>query len=309
MNKLNSKSIVIIIVIVLIIISMLSLMLMSGLKNNNEEVTTTTTKSTTTKTINKELKEELYGVSVEYSDTKEIEDDHKLEVVKLEEKVSIENVVALYDINLKDINNNIVKVENTSLLITIPYQNVDNYKTFKVLYLNDTNEVLETIPASYLDGKVSFRVTHLSRYAIVGEKDETKTTTTTTKKVVNNTQVTTTVPTTKATTNATTKATTTTKKTTTKKTTTKATTTKKVTTTSTSTTKKTTSKTYTYSWGSEKDAAGQSYLYIIDNNGNKVSGTVTIGYIGSDYSETINVSKDGVLLVKDIVKISNVKVR
>lgn len=305
MKKLNGKSIVIIIIIIILIISMLGLMIISGLKNNISNNTTTTTKITTTEAQGKELKENLYGISINYNKTNEIENNHKLEVIKLEEKLEIENVALLYDINLKDSSNNIVKVSNTELVITVPYENVENYSTFKVLYLSDTNEVIETIPANYINGKVIFTVNHLSRYAIVGEKEET---TTTTKRVINNnSQTTTTAPTTKA-------PVTTEKPTTTKKTTKKTTTTKKITTKATTTTKKTTTKvtttkkTYTYSWGNEMDAAGQYYLYIVDNNGNKVSGTVTVSYVGSDYSETVKVSTNGVLLIKDIVKISNVKV-
>lgn len=306
MKKLNGKSIVIIIIIIILIISMLGLMVISSLNNNSSNNTTTTTKITKTESQDKELKENIYGISINYNKTNEIENNYKLEVINLEEKLEIENVVLLYDINLKDSSNNIVKVSNTELVITVPYENIDNYSSFKVLYLSDTNEVIEIIPATFLNGKIKFTVNHLSRYAIVGEKDET--TTTTTKRVINNnSQTTTKTPTTKA-------PVTTEKPTTTKKTTKKTTTTKKITTNATTTTKKTTTKvtttkkTYTYSWGKEMDAAGQYYLYIVDNNGNKVSGTVTVSYVGSDYSENVKVSTSGVLLIKDIVKISNVKV-
>lgn len=64
---------------------------------------------------------------------------------------------------------------------------------------------------------------------------------------------------------------------------------------------------YTYTWDKEEDAIGQSYLYIVDENGNNQEGYVTINYVGSSYSETVKVTKDGILLIKDIVSISNVK--
>jgi len=65
--------------------------------------------------------------------------------------------------------------------------------------------------------------------------------------------------------------------------------------------------TFKYIWGTDIDAAGQSYLYIVDQHGNKHAGTVTVSYIGSDYSETVTVPTSGLLLVKEIVTISNVK--
>lgn len=295
----NKKIVVIslIFAIVIIIGCMLSIFINS--LNTNKTNKPTTTKNIT-KSTEKYLKDEVYGINISYSDNKEISDDSKLVVTKISDSINIENVVALYDISLKDKNNNIVNVSNTKLKVSIPFDNSLNYDEFKVLYLSDENEIKETINATYSNGKVSFYVNHLSKYAVVATKSENNTTTTTTtvkqqttkKSVSNNTTVKQQETTKKQETTKQQETTTTTKK-------------RTETTTTTTTTKKI--RTFSVIWGSEKSAAGQQYLYIVDESGTKVSGSVLVSYKGSNYSETINVSTNGVLLIKDIVTISNVK--
>lgn len=63
-----------------------------------------------------------------------------------------------------------------------------------------------------------------------------------------------------------------------------------------------------YEWVLEKESTiGQYRLYINDLNGKHIDGKINITYI-NDKSEVIEVSKDGVLYVKNIIaSVSNPK--
>lgn len=186
MKKLNAKSIVLIVIICLIAILLLSLVLISNLGKDKEKVTTTTT--TTTEKIIEELSftDEISNISLDLKNNNNLNKAMKLVVEKLENINTIKNLVAIYDIKFVDETNNIIDIKENEINISIPYDNSLNYKGFNVLYLSDTNEILETIPATYENGFVKFKTTHLSKYAIEGIKEEEPTTTvkpTTTKKV------------------------------------------------------------------------------------------------------------------------------
>ena len=179
----NKKPIIIssIIAIIIILICLIAIFLKSKSINDNN----TTTTSTTAVKKDYSLKDEASDISITFNDEKYI-NGYKLNIKKVENVTNIENVVEVYDIDLLDKDNNIVKVDNTSLIVSIPFNNTENYNDFKVLYLNDNNEVKETISAIYKNGKVEFRVSHLSRYAIIATKKEENTTTTTTTTTSNN---------------------------------------------------------------------------------------------------------------------------
>lgn len=275
----------------LVLILLIGLLVMFFMKNSKkeDEINITTTTITTTTTQKTDLVLENSGVELTIENS-ELENDSKLHVEKVDVVLKDVKALAVYDITLKDSEGNVIKVNDTNIKISIPYENKDNYTKFKVLYLNENNEILKTYNANYVNGKVVFNVNHLSRYAIVGEKEEVDTTTTskkTTKKTT--TKSTTTKTTTKATTTKTTA-----------KATTKATTTK----TTTTTTKKVT---YSYEWSKEGDQAGKYYLYVVDNSGNKVAGTVTLTSKATGSSKTFDIPASGRLFVKDNYTVSNAK--
>lgn len=238
---------------------------------------------------NNKLNDEKFGVSLYF------EEDFKLDVVEVNDNFEIENLIVVYDILVKGKEQNIVNIENTDIVINVPYKNQNNYRLFNALLLDDENNVVETYEVKYSEDLLAFNVNCLGRFAIVFN-EEGKSESTTGKSEVNKT--------TKKKSNKLK-----TKKTTTKKTTsttrTNNTAIKK--TTKTSTTTKT--KSYSYKWSSEKDTAGQQYLYIVDESGNRVSGTVDVLYKGTDYKETVSVTENGILLIKSIVSISNVNVK
>lgn len=60
---------------------------------------------------------------------------------------------------------------------------------------------------------------------------------------------------------------------------------------------------YSTEWDEEMDSAGQSYLYIVDQEGNNYEGMVYVHYVDSEFTEWIYVPEDGVLLVKELVEI------
>ena len=291
--KKDKKIIVLVVCIIIILAAMISLFIANlnhkDDKENNDTTTTTTEKISKSKTI----QDNTSNLSV-YFDNFEYDDTVKL-VVKKVDNVTIDNVVSVYDIELVDSSNNKIEVKNTNIQISIPFNNKDNYTNFKVLYLNDKNEILDTLDANYINGNVVFKTTHLSKYAIVATKEDEKTT----------------------------QEQTTTKKTTTKKVTTKQTTTKKAVdnkttqpttkapTTTTTTTKKVTTtqkvKTYTYKWSTEGDSSNRYYLYIVDENGNKVNGSLTLTSKQSGSSKVVSITTEGKLLAKSLYTISNVK--
>ena len=288
--KKDKKIIILVVCIIIILVAMISLFIAN--LNHKDDIDKTTT-TTTTEKIEKDktIKENSFNVSAIF-DNFEYDDNVKL-VVKKVDNVSIENV---YDIELVNSNNNKIDVKNVNIQISIPFDNKDNYTNFKVLYLSENNEVLDTIDANYINGNVVFKTTHLSRYAIVANKveekpqqEQTTTKKTTTKKVTTK-QTTTKKPVENTTTQPITKAPTTTTTTITQK----VTTTQKV-------------KTFTYKWSIEGDSSDRYYLYIVDDAGNKVNGSVTLTSKQSGSSKVVNITTEGKLLAKDLYTISNVK--
>jgi len=59
---------------------------------------------------------------------------------------------------------------------------------------------------------------------------------------------------------------------------------------------------YSIEWGEDMDSAGQSYLYIVDQEGEHYSGYVNVYYDGYTYGEEVYVPYDGVLLIKDLIE-------
>ena len=301
--KKDKKVLILIICIITILLALLIIFLASSNKNaiDNEETTTTTTTEKVVK--EKVLIDELTNVSIKVDDSKYF--NNELSIKKLE-NVKVENIddktlLMVYDINLLDENNNIVKVENANLLISIPYNNVNNYTEFKVLHLDENNKVLETLNANYQNGKVVFSVNHLSRYAIVGKKVDEPTTKKTSTQKPNTTQ--------KPTTQQPTTQKPTTQKPTTQPTTQKPTTQPTTKPTTKPTTQPTTQKvkTYTYQWSADGDQGGKYYLYIVDEDGNKVAGTVVLTSKATGSSKTFDIPAAGRLFVKDNYTVSNPK--
>ena len=239
-KKNNEKKILGIIVCIILLIIALIVLLVANIssKKDNTEPTFTTTSSTEKIEVSKELIDEESNVTLKLNSEEYFD---KTLIVKVVKDVKIENAVAVYDINLFDKENKVVKVENIRMTISIPYDNINNYTDFKVLYLDENNAVLEELNANYVNGKVVFEVNHLSRYAIVGTKVEEQTPAIT-KKPTTQAPATTKKPTTQA--PATTKKPTTQAPATTKKPTTQAPVTTKKPTTQAPTTTKPEVKTY-----------------------------------------------------------------
>ena len=273
--KKDKKVLILIICIITILLALLLLFFTTMNKNipNNEKTTTTTTEKVVEEKV---LIDELTNISIKVDDTKYF--DNKLSIKKVE-NVKIENLddktlLMVYDIDLLDKNNNIVKVENANLLVSVPYNNENNYTEFKVLHLDESNKILETLNADYQNGKVVFIVNHLSRYAIIGKKvEEEPTTKPITQKPITQNPVT--------------------EKTTTQKPTTQPTT-QKV-------------KNYTYQWSVDGDQGGKYYLYVVDEDGNKVNGTVVLTSKATGSSKTFDIPAAGRLFVKDNYTVSNPK--
>lgn len=112
--------------------------------------------------------------------------DFKLEIVKAnkEETTIVEKnltetykdnktardvkLLALYDINILDGNNEVIPVEDGSFKVSIAInKEMQKYDTYKVVYIED-GKIKETLDAKLIDGKIVFNTTHFSEYALIG---------------------------------------------------------------------------------------------------------------------------------------------
>lgn len=101
-----------------------------------------------------EVKKGTEKVTETYKENKEVKD------VKL---------IALYDISLTDVQQNVVPMENGKFTIAIAIpEDMQKYDTYKVVYIDEDGKIAETLNAKLVDGKVVFTTSHLSTYGVVG---------------------------------------------------------------------------------------------------------------------------------------------
>lgn len=117
-----------------------------------------------------------YKLVVEEVEVKDVEaltetiSDKITESLKDTEVLQSTKVLATYDISVKDSTDTVVKMENGNYAISIKLteDQIGDYNTFKVVYINDKGEVAEVLDATLTDGVLTFKTTHLSTYAVVG---------------------------------------------------------------------------------------------------------------------------------------------
>ena len=98
--------------------------------------------------------------------TEKITDVQSLSVQAKTDKVLVE----LYDINMYDENDNIVKMENGTYTIKVELDDLlKKYEGYQVIYIADDNTV-ELIDAKVEGNYIVFNTTHLSKYGIVGSE-------------------------------------------------------------------------------------------------------------------------------------------
>ena len=82
-------------------------------------------------------------------------------------------LLKLYDINMLDKDNNVVKMENGTYTIKIALSDLlKKYNDYEIVYISD--EKVELIPAKIEEGFIIFNTTHLSKYGVVGKEQTTK---------------------------------------------------------------------------------------------------------------------------------------
>lgn len=69
-----------------------------------------------------------------------------------------------YDISIMN-DDEVITMENGNFTIALPMK--EKYDAYKVAYIKD-NKVMEVLPATYKDGYITFKTTHLSEYAAYG---------------------------------------------------------------------------------------------------------------------------------------------
>ena len=96
--------------------------------------------------------------------------DKITESLKDTEVLQSTKVLATYDISVKDSNNTVVEMKdgNYAISIKLTDEQIGEYNTFKVVYIDDNGEVAEVLDATLTDGVLTFKTTHLSTYAVVG---------------------------------------------------------------------------------------------------------------------------------------------
>lgn len=107
-------------------------------------------------------------VSSEY--TLNVNDLSNDEIVEeLNDSLSDLNIINLYDLNVYD-GTKIVSMENGNYTIKIKIDSDSELnKDYKIVYVNDDNEIEEYFDCFYEDGYIVFETTHLSQYAIALE--------------------------------------------------------------------------------------------------------------------------------------------
>ena len=127
-----------------------------------KEMITTTQKENIT-FISKEEFDPNYYLRVD-DITEDITDVQALSVQAKTDKVLVE----LYDINMYDQNDNIVKMEDGTYTIKVELNDLlKKYEAYQVIYISDDNKV-ELIDATVEGNYIVFNTTHLSKYGIVG---------------------------------------------------------------------------------------------------------------------------------------------
>lgn len=96
------------------------------------------------------------------------------EAYKNNKEVKDVTLINLYDINMLD-GQEIVPMEDGTFTISIEVpENMRNFKTYTIIYLDEDGNIAETIEAKLVDNKIVFTTTHLSVYGIVGYNDAIK---------------------------------------------------------------------------------------------------------------------------------------
>ncbi len=123
----------------------------------------TTTKKENITFISKEEFDPNYYLRVD-DITEDITDVQALSVQAKTDKVLVE----LYDINMYDQNDNIVKMEDGTYTIKVELNDLlKKYEAYQIIYISDDNKV-ELIDATVEGNYITFNTTHLSKYGIVG---------------------------------------------------------------------------------------------------------------------------------------------
>ena len=101
------------------------------------------------------------------------DDSYELRVTELDMNEDTLNAISIegydflkaYDISMYH-NDELVHLENGLYTIKLPVNEI--YKAYKVGYIDDEDNVVETFDATYEDGYVTFVTTHLSKYVVYG---------------------------------------------------------------------------------------------------------------------------------------------
>ena len=155
-------------------------------KKTTEKVTTevvTTTKKVANKTDEVSVNENIYKSVIDdnnrlvynYKLTDEISDSDKIisTILTVSDELKASNVIGLYDISLYDVNMTKKSVKNSFINISIPITgDLIGYDEYKVIYLDDNDNISnENFETNVSDGYIKFSTTHLSKFGIIGLKN------------------------------------------------------------------------------------------------------------------------------------------
>jgi len=100
------------------------------------------------------------------------EEDLKVASEELQKEDSFKDkkdvtLLSLYDLTMKDAAGEVVEL-NGKFVITLPFDKTQNFSAYKVIYVNEDDEIIEVIDPVIDDDVIMFETTHLSTYGVVG---------------------------------------------------------------------------------------------------------------------------------------------
>ena len=103
-------------------------------------------------------------------------DDLSSKKEKYNNQITEGDILNLYDITIKKGKKTVqVKNNNYTIKIKLDTINLEEYESYKVVYISDTGEVSEYINGEIEGDYIVFKTPHLSQYGVVGKKKEIET--------------------------------------------------------------------------------------------------------------------------------------
>lgn len=123
----------------------------------------------------KTYKDEKTKIEIIYEISEEIEKEDivKIKSKKITKKEKKNNIIKSYTINVYNELEELKEVNNTNIIIKIPIdKKLKKYSNYKIVYIDSNKEISEeTFDTKVSENYIEFKTDHLSKYAVIGYKD------------------------------------------------------------------------------------------------------------------------------------------